>query len=88
MAIPDKFKKIDDSFKTGYETNSNKELIHKLNIHPETTPQEIIKAELTRRLIDEIDNFNGTSSKYSKVIIGLTIALGIIAILQLVILFK
>ena len=54
MAIPDNFKKIDDSFKTGYENISNKELIHKLNTHSGTTAQDIIKAELTRRLINEM----------------------------------
>ncbi len=88
MAFPDNFKKIDDSFKTGYENISNKELIHNLNTHSGTTAQDIIKAELTRRLIEGIDNFNRASSKYSKLIIWLTIALGIIAIIQLVLLFK
>jgi len=88
MSKPDNYKNIKDSFETGYENVSNKELIYRLKGVPPMSEQERIKAELTRRLIDEIDNFNKVSQKYSKKIIGLTIALGIIAVIQLVLLFR
>lgn len=88
MVIPDNFKKIDDSFETGFENISNKELVHRLKTLRPISETESIKAEITRRLIDEISEFNNKSSKYSKRIMWLTIALGIIAMVQLILLFK
>lgn len=73
MAIKDNYKQIGDPSKTGYENTSNNELIRKLNIHSGTTAQDIIKAELTRRLIDKIDHFNKESSKYPKRIMWLAL---------------
>lgn len=46
-----------------------------------------VSMELMRRLSLTIDNFNKKSSKQTKWIILLTIALGIIALLQLILLF-
>jgi len=88
MAIKDTYKGMDDSFETGYENITNKELLHMLKGIPPMSEQERIKAEMTRRLIDEIGNFSKESSKYSKVIIWLTIALGILAMIQIILLFK
>lgn len=91
MSKPDEYKKIIDSYATGYETYSNKELIHRLNTNSGTTPQDIIKAELTRRLIDSIDEFNQSSSvqtnkmlSLTKWIIGLTIIIGILTLIQVI----
>ncbi len=58
MAIKDNYKKIDDSFETGFENKSNKEIVH---IHRSTTNgylREDISLEMNRRLIDEIEEFN------------------------------
>ena len=92
MSKPDEYKKIKDEFSTGFETISNKELIHKLNSHSGTTAQDFIKAELTRRLIDEIDNFNKSSSeqtdkmiKLTKWIMVLTTILGVLTLIQIII---
>ncbi len=72
MAIKDNYKKIDDSFETGFENKSNKEIVH---IHRSTTNgylREDISLEMNRRLIDEIEEFNKSSSKQTKKIINLT----------------
>lgn len=88
MAISDEYKNIDDSFKTGFETRSNKELVH---IH-KTTDNEYgrqdISLEMNRRLIDEIQEFNKKSSKHTKWIIWLTMILGLLALIQIFILLK
>lgn len=95
MSKPDEYKKIRDSFETGYEAISNKEIIHRLKYHSGTTTQDILKSELTRRLIDEIEEFNKSSSKQTKkmiilswVIVGLTTVLGVLTLIQLIILLN
>jgi hypothetical protein len=88
MAIPDTYRTMDDNFDTGYENITNKELMHMLKGIPRQSEQERIKAEMTRRLIDEIAEFNKKSSKHSKIIMWLTIALGILAVIQVIILLK
>ena len=89
MAIRDNYKNIDDSFSTGYENISNKELIHKHGQLPGgmLVQRENIVLEMNRRLIDEIGEFNETSSRQTKWIIRLTISLGFISLLQLILLF-
>jgi len=95
MAIPDKYKKIDDSFETGYENVSNKELMHRLKGIPAQSEQERIKAEMTRRLIDEIAEFSKSASqqtekmiKLTQAIVWLTVILGILALMQVIFLLK
>lgn len=94
MSKPDNFKAIKDSFETGFENVSSKEMIHRLNNHSGSTPQDVIKTEMTRRLIDEIEEFNINSSKQSEVMIKLTrwiavltIAMLIIGIIQIILFF-
>lgn len=94
MSKPDNFKAIKDSFETSFENVSSKEMIHRLNTHSGSTPQDVIKTEMTRRLIDEIEAFNKSSSKQSEVMIKLTrwiavltIAMLIIGIIQIILFF-
>lgn len=47
---------------------------------------DTVAPEMTRRLIVSIKNFNEKSSKYSRWIIGLTIVLGTLVVIQIVIL--
>ena len=72
MVKPDNYKNIDDSFETGFENIGNKELIHRLKTLRPISETESIKAEITRRLIDGIAEFNDNSSQQSKRIIKLT----------------
>jgi len=46
------------------------------------------QAELTRRLINSINSLDKTTSKYSKILIWLTIGIGILAIIQIYLLIK
>ena len=95
MAIEDNYKNITDSFETGFENNSNKELVHRygiIGISPYT--KEKIALEMNRRLISEIEEFNKSSSKQTEKMINLTqwimwltIFLGVLALIQILILF-
>ena len=49
---------------------------------------DTVAPEMMRRLKVSIDLFNKKSSKYSKIIIGLTIVLGVLALIQIVILLQ
>lgn len=73
-------------------TQSNEELVKSVGETVIGTPSGLkaqhAQAELTRRLIISIDDLNRTTSYYSKVLIGLTIALGILAIIQIVLFLK
>lgn len=42
------------------------------------------QAELTRRLIRSIDNLNTNTSYYSKILIGLTVAIGVLTLFQII----
>jgi len=94
MSKQDKYKNIKDSFSTGFEIVSNKELVHRLKILRPISETESIKAEITRRLIDEISEFNKKSFKQSKMMIGLTkwivvltIVMAFIGLIQIITLF-
>ncbi len=87
MGIKDNYKNINDSCKTGFENIGNKELVHSLKSLRPISQTESTKAEITRRLIDEISEFNFKSSKQTRWIIGLTIVLGAIALIQLIAFF-
>ena len=91
MAVKDNYKNINDSFSTGFENDSNKELVHRygtINLSPYT--KEKIALEMNRRLIDEITEFNQKSSKQADEMIrltewirGLTIVMLIGAVVQI-----
>lgn len=46
------------------------------------------QAELMRRLIVSVDRLNASTSYYSKVLIWLTLILGILAVIQIILFFK
>ena len=85
MSKPDNYKNINDSFETGFENNSNKELVHRFKRIDNEYGRQDILVEMNRRLIDEIVDFNNSSSKQTNVMIKLTwfIAFLTIAILIL-----
>lgn len=84
MSKSDEYKNIKDSFETGFEAISNKELVHKHKTTPNKYGRQDISLEMNRRLIDEIAEFNEKSSKQTKRIIELTIIMGIIVFLQFI----
>ena len=107
MTIKDNYKDINDSFETGFENQSNKELVHRHKVaYPmrigfddkfsETyskIERENIALEMNRRLIDEIGEFDKSSAEQTKKMINLTkwimwltIALGVLALIQIIIL--
>jgi len=99
MSKKDNYKNINDSFETGFEEVSDKELSHKFNnSYPGIPPKfndpkfytemerQKISLEMTRRLKASIDNFNERSSKQTKWIIRLTIILGVLALGQILLL--
>lgn len=101
MTIRDTYKKIDDSFETGFENISDKELSHIFNnAYPGIPPKfrdpkyytemerQKISLEMTRRLKQEIQDFNMNSSKQSKVMIGLTWVIVILTIVLAIPLFN
>lgn len=51
------------------------ELIKQLKSHSGSSAQDIVKVEMIGRLEDSIEEFSRTSSKQTKWIIGLTIAM-------------
>ena len=94
MSKPDEYKNIGDSFETSFEIISDKELIHQHRTTANEYKRQDISLEITRRLKQEIEEFNKTSTKQSNVMIrltrwitGLTIALGVIAFIQLTLMF-
>tara|TARA_Y100000034_G_C6663119_1_gene290817 strand:+ start:66 stop:320 length:255 start_codon:yes stop_codon:yes gene_type:complete len=74
-------------FKEEYLNKSEKYLIIQHIGTNNSRKREDITLDMNRRLVEEIRNFNNKSSKQTKWVIGLTIVLGIIAILQLILLF-
>ena len=94
MSKPDNYKNINDSFETGFENIGNKELVHRNKGLNSDYGRQDISLEMNRRLIDEIEKFNKNSSKQSEImikltwgIIGLTILLTFLTIVNLWILF-
>ena len=80
---------IIDESKTGFETTTDKGLINRSD--SDITTGDRVTMEMNRRLKKSINNFNKNSSEQTnkliiltKWIIGLTIVLGIIALLQLI----
>lgn len=55
---------------------------------PSGLKAQYAQAELTRRLMNSINNLNKISSKYSQRLIWLTIVLGILAAIQIYLLVK
>lgn len=72
MSKLDNYKNMKDSFETGYENISDKELVHLHKTTDSMTKRQDISLEMTRRLKQSIEEFNTDSSKQSKVIIKLT----------------
>lgn len=82
-------------FKKNIFNHSNKELVERLKSLRPISETESVKIEMTRRLIISIDNFNKSSSNQTRKmikltywIIGFTVLLGFIAIIQIVPLLK
>jgi len=73
-------------------TKTNEELVRDAGETVIGTPSGLkaqhAQAELTKRLIISIDNLNKTTSCYSKVLIWLTVALGILAVIQIILFLK
>jgi len=76
-----------DHFKKGYLKKSERDLVIKHIGSDNSREREDIILDMNRRLVEAIRNFNVKSSKQTDWIIGLTIALGVIAVLQLILLF-
>jgi hypothetical protein len=72
MAIKDNYKNIDDSFATGFENNSHKELVYRHKTLDNQLGRQDIRLEMNRRLITEIEDFNKSSSKQTREMINLT----------------
>lgn len=66
---------------------TDEELSKKLNAHSGTTTQDSIQFQITNRLKDSVEDFSKKSSRQTRWLIILTIILGIIALLQLMLLF-
>ncbi|MBU0460864.1 MAG: hypothetical protein KKH52_03990 [Nanoarchaeota archaeon] len=77
-----------DHFKEEYLNKSERDLVIKHIGTDNSFRREDIRLDMNRRLVEEIRNFNKKSSKQTNWVIGLTVALGIIAILQLILLFR
>ena len=95
MSKPDEYKKIDDHYETSFETHSDKELVHRHKNTANEYGRQDISLEMSRRLKQEIEDFNLNSSKQSEVminltrwIIWLTVVIGILTLIQVVILLK
>ncbi|MBI5798069.1 hypothetical protein HZA98_04160 [Candidatus Woesearchaeota archaeon] len=93
MSKTDEYKGISDSFETGFETYSDKELVHKYKSTNNECGRQDIALEMSRRLKQEVEEFNVGSSKQSEVMINLTrwimwltIVMGIFGLIQLAIL--
>jgi len=80
----DAYEYVNDNTKTGFEGTTDKGLVQQIGVYGQN--YEKLNMEMTRRLIKEIRRFNKISSRYSKIIIWLTIVLGIFAIIQISIL--
>lgn len=84
---------IRDESKTGFESTTDKGLVQTIdfklpsytgtNFSDETKKIERAKIEMTRRLKKEIQRFNLVSSKQTKWIIRLTIAMLIVGVSQI-----
>ena len=66
----------------------DKELIRFAHKTKNQLISDTVAPEMMRRLKKSIDTFNEKSSKYSRIIIGLTIILGILAFIQIYILIR
>ena len=75
-------------FKEEYLNKSERDLVIQYIGTDNPHKREDITLDMNRRLVEEIRDFNNKSSKQTTWIIGLTIALGIIAVLQLILLFR
>jgi len=79
----EEYERIKDESLTGFEKVTDKGLIQGQHIHSEATAQDSIKLEMTRRLKKEIRRFNINSSKQTRWIITLTIAMLFVGIAQI-----
>lgn len=75
-----------DTFKEKYLNKTERELVIQHLGTGNSFEREDISLDMNRRLVEEIRDFNKNSTKQTKWIIWLTIALGIIALLQLILL--
>ena len=94
MSKPDRYKEIKDQFETGFENISDKELVHRHKSTDNEYGRQDISLEMNRRLKQEIEDFNINSSKQSEIMIrltkyiaGLTIAMLILGVIQIVLFF-
>lgn len=95
MSKPDNYKNINDSFETGFENISNKELVYQNTRTSNEFKRQDIALEMNRRLIDEIREFNENSSRQTNLliwltigVIGLTIVMLIVAIFNIVLVIQ
>ncbi len=77
----EEWEKIIDNTKNGFEKVTDKELVNHSN--SDITTGDRTTMEMTRRLKNEIKRFNNASTKYSKRIILLTIAMLILGFSQI-----
>lgn len=85
MSKPDEYKSIGDSFETGFEKVSDKELVHRHKSIDNEYGRQDISLEMNRRLKQEIEEFNVNSSKQSEVMIRLTKWIAVLTIAMLII---
>lgn len=82
----EEYEKIRDESKTGFETTTDKGLVQTIEwnfLGHDSKTLERAKLEMTRRLKKEIQRFSETSSKQTKWIVRLTIAMLIVGIAQI-----
>lgn len=84
MKNKEDYETINDLSETGFEKVTDKGLLQ----HACLSHRDKIKLEMNRRLRKSIDKFNENSSRYSIVIIVLTIIMGIASSIQIYLLIK
>ncbi len=79
---------LEEHFKEKYLKCSERDLVIRHIGTNNSREREDISIDIDRRLIKEIKKFNKQSSGQTSQIIFLTVVLGVIALLQLILLFK
>ena len=82
----EEYETINDLSKTGFEKITDKGLVNFSST--DVRDGDRVVTESNRRLKKSIDKFNKNASRQTKGIIWLTIALGVLAIIQIIILLK
>jgi len=87
MIEKEEWEKIRDESKTKFDKVTDKGLVQEVSTQIGNSPISV-NVEMMRRLKNEIERFNVASSKYSRIIISLTIVLTILALIQIYLLLK